>query len=108
MTDWHHSPVHRLGDANCFMVTAGTYLRQHFFRSPARLSYLQDSLLKLASEYGWRLQAWVIFSNHYHIIVMGTPESKPLDEFIQRLHTITALEVNTADQTPLRKVWFQY
>jgi putative transposase len=50
----------------------------------------------------------VIFSNHYHFIVMATPASKPLQEFVQRLHAVTALEINAADGTPRRKVWFQY
>lgn len=108
MSDWPHAPVHRLGDARCVIVTAGTYQKQHFFRSPDRLTFLQDTLLKTAQEYGWLLQAWALFSNHYHLITIAAPGSRPLDVFVQRFHAVTAIAMNAADGTPRRKVWFQY
>ena len=108
MVDWPHSPVHRLGDAGCMIVTAGTYQKEHFFRGAIRLSLLQDSLLEAADQYGWRPQAWAVFSNHHHFMAMPSPEAKSLGILIKRLHAMTAIAVNKADRTPRRKVWFQY
>jgi hypothetical protein len=51
MTDWPHSPVHRLGEAGAYMVTCGTYLKESHFRCEERLRYLCDSLLNLAAKH---------------------------------------------------------
>ncbi len=68
LRDWPHAPTHRLGDAGAYIVTAGTYKKEHFFRTSERLAYLTQALLTLAEEYRWRLQAWAVFSNHYHFV----------------------------------------
>ena len=61
MTDWPHSPVHRLTQAGAYMITCGTYLKRYHFRGARRLSFLCDALLQLAAEYDWILQAWAVF-----------------------------------------------
>lgn len=108
MTDWPHAPVHRLGDGGAFMVTCGTYLKQHFFREPERRTVVQDTLLKLADELGWRLQAWAIFSNHYHFVAISPRDAATLTTLIKRLHGATAVAVNRMDGVSGRKVWHQY
>ena len=108
MFDWPHAPVHRLGEAGAFVVTAGTHRKQHLFREPERLKLLHDSLLAVAGDYGWRLQAWAVFSNHYHFVALSPDDASSLSILLKRLHAITALDVNRLDSTPGRKVWFQY
>jgi putative transposase len=105
---WSHSPVHKLGPAGAYMVTGGTYLKERFFSSPERLALLHDTLLELAHQYQWDLQAWAVLSNHYHFIAFAPEESKTLVRFISHLHASTAREVNRLDSAPGRKVWFQY
>ncbi|HEX5482154.1 MAG TPA: transposase [Terriglobia bacterium] len=90
------------------MVTSATYLKQHFFRSTDHLSLLHDALLNLALKYGWELQAWAVFSNHYHFVAVSPCEPQSLRPFIRHLHSITAIEMNRRDRTGGRKVWFQY
>ena len=46
------------------MVTAGTYQKQHHFRSRDRVEVLHRGLLAVAEEFEWRLEAWAVFSNH--------------------------------------------
>jgi putative transposase len=48
------------------MVTCGTYLKRHHFQSFKRLRLLCEALQPLAAKYSWNLQAWAVFSNHYH------------------------------------------
>jgi putative transposase len=105
--NWPHAPVHRLGEAGAYIVTAGTYRKEHFFEGGDRLTYLTKALVVLAQEYGLRLQAWAIFSNHYHL-VGETERPASLVAFIQYLHSISAKYVNRLDGTPGRKVWHQY
>ena len=90
-----------------FMVTAGTLNKWHFFNTDKRLNYLTRALLTLAAEYGWKLQAWAAFSNHYHFIA-ETTEPQSLPRLIKYLHSITAKRVNLRDETVGRKVWFEY
>jgi putative transposase len=105
--DWPHSPIHRLSTAGAYMVTAGIYQKLPLFGEGARLRALTESLLSLALRYGWRLQAWAVFANHYHFIAESAhPQS--LRKFVQHLHTSSATQINQLDETPARKVWFQY
>jgi len=90
------------------MVTAGTYQKLPFFRSAARLTFLCDSLLSLASRYGWNLEAWSVFPNHYHFVASSPEKAAGLRTLISHLHTVTAKEVNLQDRTAGRIVWFQF
>jgi putative transposase len=108
MAEGIHAPVHYLEQAGAYMVTASTYRKQHYFRQPARLSFLQDQLFQLAEKHGWQLQAWAIFSNHYHFVALSPSNVDSLKLFIQGFHSITAKEVNRLDGEETRQVWFQY
>ena len=91
------------------MVTAGTYRKAHYFASDARLSYLTANLLTHAEEFGWTLEAWAVFSNHYHFVGKSPPESaESLSEFLKTLHRRSATWVNRADAISGRKVWHNY
>ena len=105
--DWPHAPVHRLSEAGTYIVTAGTYEKLHLFRDEERLTYLTNALLTMAQEYGWLLQAWAVFSNHYHFVAESA-QPVSLKRFIQHFHSITAKRVNQLDETSGRTVWFQY
>ncbi len=90
------------------MVTAGTYRKEPLFRSPDRLTFLCETLLELAPTYGWTLQAWAVLANHYHFVALSPPKANSLRALIRHLHSLTAREVNRRDQTPGRRVWFEY
>ncbi len=106
---WPHAPPHYTKESGAYMVTAGTYRKEHFFRGPQRLKVLHAALLQLAGQYGWGLHAWVVFSNHYHFIA-SSPDTGAgnLSQMLSHLHTQTARELNLLDQTSARKVWHNY
>jgi putative transposase len=106
--DWPHAPLHRLTEHGTYMVTAATYGKEHYFRGPDRLDYLQATLFSLAKETGWRLEAWALFSNHYHFIAHALPGAADLREFLSRLHRDSAGTVNAHDGCAKRKVWFNF
>ena len=90
------------------MVTAATCRRLPLFRAAKRLTFLCETLLDLAARYGWKLEAWAVFPNHYHFVATTEVKAATLKRFIGHLHAVTAKEINGLDQTPERKVWFQY
>jgi putative transposase len=103
---WPHAPVHQLTEAGTFMVTAGTYRKEHHFREPERLAVLHRGLLTVARDFGWRLEAWAVFSNHYHFVAQSPSDGAAiLSHMLRILHQKTALWVNRLDRTPGRKVW---
>ena len=108
-TPWPHAPTHCLSEAGTYFVTSGAYRRQHFFRGAERLRVLQRGLLKLALEHDWRLEAWAIFSNHYHFVA-HSPEAGAanLSVMLATLHRETARWVNRLDKAPARIVWHNF
>jgi putative transposase len=90
------------------MVTCGTYLKQQYFRGDERLRSLCDALLTLAEKYGWNLQAWAVFSNHYHLVAVSPPHPANLETFMNELHSRTSAAANEGGRTPGRRVWYQY
>ena len=74
-TPWPHAPVHRLAEGGTFFLTARTLHKPHYFRGADRLRVLQRGLLTVARDYGWQLEAWAVFSNHYHFIDHSPPDA---------------------------------
>jgi putative transposase len=108
MPDWPHAPPHRLLDRGAYFVTASTLHKALIFRDPDRLSLLQHHLLTTLGEYGWRVQAWAVFGNHYHVVALAPVDPGTLSTALSKVHTLTATEVNHLDATAGRQVWFQF
>ena len=106
--DWPHAPIHRLSPDGIFMVTGATIYKQHFFSGPDRLNILEGSLLTFSKQYGWQLEAWAAFVNHYHFVARGGNGSANLGDFLNHLHSETARKLNEFDQLSGRKVWFNF
>ncbi|MGH7983728.1 MAG: transposase [Candidatus Udaeobacter sp.] len=108
---WPHAPTHQISESGTYFVTAGTYLKAHYFGARERLDLLQRELLNTAREFSWELEAWAVFSNHYHFVARspdGTEECGGLSRMLNVLHRRTAICVNQLDKTPGRKVWHNF
>jgi len=108
---WPHAPEHRLSAAGTYFLTASTYLEQHQFRGKERLAVLHRGLLKVAEKFGWRLEAWAVFSNHYHFVGHSPatePKAESLSQMLGYLHEKTAKWLNRLDGTTGRKVWYNF
>jgi REP-associated tyrosine transposase len=106
--DWPHAPIHRLSERGTYIVTAGTLYKQHHFAGAERLTYLEGILLTLSKDYGWQLEAWAVFSNHYHFVAHGLPECGALKAMLKHLHGETSTEINRLDGETERQVWFNF
>ena len=108
---WPHAPEHRLCVRGTYFVTASTYLRQQHFVGKARLAVLHRGLLKVAADFGWRLEAWAVFSNHYHFVghsPAGGETAQNLSEMLGRLHAKCAGWINRLDKARGRQIWHNF
>jgi len=110
-TPWPHAPLHRLSERGTYFVTTGTYHKTHHFRTAERLGVLHRGLLTVARDFGWRLEAWAVFSNHYHFVghsPAGEESAKSLSRMLGLLHEKTAKWINRLDAAPGRQVWHNF
>ena len=110
-TPWPHAPTHQLSERGTYFVTASTVAKAHHFRSGTRLSVLHRGLLTVTEKFSWQLEAWAVFSNHYHFVAhspANRPDASSLGPMLGMLHTKTSGWVNKLDGTPGRQVWFNF
>lgn len=105
---WPHAPTHWLFEPGVYIITAGTYRKLPHLNSPSRRDLFQDYLFEYADEFGWNLRAWAVLANHYHLVAASPSDPGTLRRFLGKLHMQTAKHLNLFDETPGRKVWFQF
>jgi putative transposase len=105
---WPHAPLHRLGQHGMYFVTSSTYLREHHFKGPDRLAVLQRGLLKVCADFGWRMEAWAVFSNHYQFVAESPGNAESMPEMLGSLHEKTGKWLDRLEAMPGRKVWHNY
>ena len=106
MVDWPHAPLHRFKSTGIFFITGATYLKRHYYRDRESLDAFRDMLFGLAREHSISLQAWAIFSNHYHLVADGAGTA--LHRMLPELHTLQARACNRRDNAEGRQVWYQF
>jgi putative transposase len=107
-TPWPHAPIHRLAEQGAYFVTASTYQKAHHFCGAKRLRVLHRGLLTVTEKFDWRLEAWAVFSNHYHFVAHSPVIAANLSDMLSMLHVKMAEWVNKLDSTPGRQVWFNF
>ena len=108
---WPHAPTHQLSNRGTYFVTAGTYLKEHYFYAPQRLDVLHRDLLSVTHDFSWDLEAWAVFSNHYHFVAhspRNSEDASSLSQMLGLLHARTAGWINRLDGEPKRKVWHNF
>ncbi len=110
--DWPHAPPHRLGEAGVYFLTARSGQGHHLLKSDSMKDWFQAKLQELALEFGWRLEAWAVLSNHYHFVA-HSPENDPdatwVSPWIQKLHSLTTKELNRRENHAGRsRLWQNY
>jgi putative transposase len=105
---WPHAPLHRLAGKGTYIVTAGTLNKEHHFQEAELLDLLESELLSKAQQYRWQLEAWAVFSNHYHFVAHALEDAGTLKPFLTHLHADTAREVNRRAGQSGRQVWYNF
>jgi putative transposase len=91
-----------------YIVTAGTLNKTHLFSDADKLTLLEQNLLQLAKHYQWQLEAWAVFTNHYHFVARNNRDSAGLMKLLKHLHADSAREINRVDGKVGRTVWFNF
>jgi putative transposase len=107
-TSWPHAPTHWLIERGTYIVTCGTYRKQHFLNVPEKLTLVRNLLLELAQRHNWKLQAWAVLSNHYHFVAASPDHPSTLTKMLSTLHTLSARDLNSMDDKPGRRIWYNY
>ena len=110
-TQWPHAPVHQLSESGTYFVTVGTYKKLHHFRGGERLGVLHRGLLAVANEFRWSLEAWAVFSNHYHFVAHSPSnehDARSLRKMLTKLHVETAKWLNKIDKQAGCQVWHNF
>lgn len=103
-----HQPSHLYIRNGTWIITAGTYQKHHIFREKQDLTMLQKVIFESAYHEGWKLRAWAIFSNHYHLIAVSNEQSSAINEFIATIHRKSAYLINQKQNQQGRRVWYRY
>lgn len=109
---WPHAPTHQLAEAGTFFVTASTYQKKQHFRGGDRIEVLHRGLLTVAKRFEWQMEAWAVFSNHYHFVAHSPKDrddAASLSQMLGVLHTEMSGWVNRLDGvTGERTVWHNF
>jgi putative transposase len=107
--DWPHAPPHRLGAAGVYFLTARARSQRHLLYDDTMKDWFMEHLMELANEFEWRLEAWAILSNHYHLIghsPRGEEDGESLGTMVRKLHSLATKELNRRDGKPGRtRLW---
>ena len=105
---WPHAPPHYFTPHGTYMITAATLYRKPLFDSSAKLDLLRDTTFELAKSYALLLQAWAFFANHYHVVISFENTTTAHGEFVRHLHRELAIRLNRIDDTPSRRVMYEF
>lgn len=102
-----HNPPHLYLDETVYFITASALNKKPYFDTYKKKQILRNKLFGVIKKLNFSLYAWVILSNHYHIL-LKTNKGKDLSKFIQLLHGGSSFELNKLDKIKERQVWFNY
>ena len=105
---YKHNPPHLFLPSATYMITSSTYRRKKFFHNDELKALLLTSILYSFTKFSWRIKAYVILANHYHILATAPDQRTMLPKIISNIHRYTAHACNKMHQTPGTKIWWNY
>ena len=104
---YSHNPPHLFLDKTLYFITGGTHKKQHLWFDNERKQILFDALDTWFKEFQWAMDTWVIFGNHYHLL-LWSHQGKDLSTIIGKIHGRSATLLNKLDSCKGRQVWWNY
>jgi putative transposase len=102
-----HSPPHLTGESGLYLLTAACYEHKHHMGTAVRRKQVLDRLFELFTLQGDEIRAWVVLTNHYHLLLFA-PEGMHFGRVLRLVHGRTSYQWNKEDRSPGRKVWYRY
>jgi len=104
---YKHAPTHLFIDIYPYFITSGTYLKKHNFASTQMKRILLDIIQEILYKNSDELLAWVILSNHYHLMI-NFKDPFLLPEIIKKFHSKSAVILQKIEKQQNKKVWYNY
>ena len=91
------------------LITAGTFQKRPFLAGPQRMTTLLESLDFNCYKWKWRLVAFAILENHYHLVVQTPPGDKSrLAHIVQSAHSFSAYHFRRDDPSIRSRIWWNF
>ncbi|MFQ6083573.1 MAG: transposase [Candidatus Aminicenantia bacterium] len=104
-----HIPFHLYLENAIYFVTAGTLNKRKFFDVGEKKGILKTRLNSACSKFMVELFAWVILSNHYHLLFQFKKNlSLGLGKFIGFINGGSAFDLNKLENKKGRQIWWNY
>ncbi len=103
-----HSPPHPFRHEGTYLITAANYKHQHILENSERRTQFETLLLQSFLEAGAEVIAWVILTNHYHIL-LTVEKFVIISDILRYLHGSTSYQWNQEEGLQgKRKVWYRF
>jgi putative transposase len=103
-----HNPPHLFIPNAVYMLTASTYQNENIIYTPERKTEWRDAFLKSTEIYGWKVIAWVVLHNHYHVLLDAPENAVSLTKLVASYHKFLARKWNVEDNSADRQVWWNF
>lgn len=100
-------PIHIYKDNSYYFLSTRTKNKIKYFNNNYKKDILSDVIQKACQGFKINLVAWVILDNHYHLLIK-IKKGILLFLFINNINANSARLINKFDNTPSRKIWYQY
>ena len=102
-----HNPPHLFVDNTWYMITGATYKKKPLFASDGAKQLLLDITIDFYSRHNWQIKAWVILSNHYHLIAKSYL-GKDLPAIIRDVHGKSSKFLKRDFDLQFDRCWWNY
>jgi putative transposase len=102
-----HKPFHLYLDDKIYFVTASTLNKESFFDTNSKKKIVKERLKNAAKKYKVKVYAWVVLSNHYHLLFQFKEEQN-LGKFTSFINGGSSFELNVSENKRGRKIWWNY
>ena len=103
-----NTPPHWFVSNAIYIVTGATLYKKTLLDSDSKRFNFCETLVERTGILGWSLEAWAVMPSHYHFIGRNPENALSLKALIQGVHSINAKFINRIDETPGRRVWYNY
>jgi putative transposase len=102
-----HIPFHLYLDDQIYFVTCSTLDRENHFDTDNKKEIIKKRFTTGAVRFKVKIHAWVILSNHYHLLFRFREEQQ-LGQFVGFINGGSSFELNWLEDTKGRQIWWNY
>jgi putative transposase len=106
--EYPHNPPHLFRAGATYFVTASTLAHHALMGDPRRRQECFESWRFAADRSHWSMVAWVILTDHYHLLLVAPEESGDIARLAGSVHQHTSREWNREDRARGRQVWWNF